>query len=158
MIYIGDRWADYRREGKIFIVTDKILTLGVDATNDLLIRVPDNSGIIALMQAEIADYADFYIYENPTLTNVGTALTPRNMNRAYSDGIDVLFFTNPQVNSVGTKIYDEFSLAWLGHFNEGTSVWEFKKGTDYLLRTHNLSEDPTYLKWRIVFRKITTDR
>ena len=152
----GDQWADYRREGKVFTVFHNIQTIAESGINDILIRVPDGSSITTLIQSEIMDYANFFIYENPTITSVGTQLIPRNMNRSYSDETDVLFFHTPTVGALGTQIYNEFSLAWLGYFNEGTGVWELKKGNDYLLRSQNLSEDESYLNWRIAFRKLTT--
>ena len=153
----GDRWADYRHEGKVFIATHNVITLGSGESRDMLIRVPDSSNVTALIQAEISDYMNSLIYESPVVGNVGTTVTPRNMNRSYGDDTDVLFFHTPTIISVGTLLYDEFSLAWLGYFNEGTGVWDLKKGTDYLLRANNLSEDAGYLKWRIVFRKITVE-
>lgn len=156
MMRIGDQWAEYRREGKVFIVGHNIVEVAPSGISDILIRVPENSSIIALLQGEIADYANFLLYENPSITSVGTALTPRNMNRSYSDDTDVLFFHSPTVgDNLGQQIYNEFSLAWLGYFNEGTGVWELKKGTDYVLRVQNLDEEAGYLNLRIVFRKIT---
>jgi len=156
MMRTGDQWAEHRREGKVFIATHSILTLASGGSTDMLIRVPDSSNVTALIQAEISDYMNSLIYESPIIGSVGTMITPRNMNRSYSDDMDVLFFHTPIITSVGALLYDEFSLAWLGYFNEGTGVWELKKGTDYLLRANNLSEDAGYLKWRIVFRKITS--
>lgn len=156
MIHTGEQWADYRREGKVFVATHSILTLDSGGLTDMLIRVPDSSHVTALIQAEISDYMNSTIYEAPTVARVGTKVVPRNMNRAYSDDTDVLFFYTPTITSEGTLLYDEFSLAWLGYFNEGTGVWDLKKGTDYLLRANNLSDDAGYLKWRIVFRKLTT--
>ena len=155
-MYAGDQWTEYRREGKVFIAVYNTFALEAGGLSDVLIRVPDSSSVIALIQAEISNYMNSSIYESPTVGSAGTKITPRNMNRSYSDDTDVLFFHTPTIVSVGTSLYSEFSLAWLGYFNEGTATWELKKGTDYLLRAQNLDEDAGYLKWRIAFRKITT--
>ena len=156
-MYNGDQWAKYRRMGQVFIVDHRVTAFAAGGVNDILIRVPETSSISALIQAEIADYADFYMYENPSLNNNGHQLTPHNMNRSHSDETDVLFSHSPDVSGLGTLIHHEFALAWLGHFNDGTAVWELKKGDVYLLRAQNMHEDTAYLKWRIVFRKITIE-
>ena len=155
-MYDGDRWADYRREGKVFIATHNVQIIEVNAISDVLIRVPDASSISALIQSEVMDYVNFSIYENSTIASVGTQIIPRNMNRSYSDEIDVLFSHTPTISELGTRFYDEFSLAWLGYFNDGTGVWELKNGNNYLIRAQNISNDEGYLNWRIAFRKITT--
>jgi len=156
-MYTNDQWAKYRRMGQVFIVDHAVTALAAGSMNDILIQVPGASNISALIQSEVADYADFYMYENPSLNNSGHWLIPRNMNRSHGDETDVLFSHSPDVSDLGTLIHHEFALAWLGHFNDGTAVWELKKGNTYLLRAQNIDEDAAYLKWRIVFRKITVD-
>ncbi len=155
MIPNVDLWNDYRRNGKVFIASFRTYPVGANSTSDILIRVPEDSSISILIQAEINDYMDFYIYENPILNNVGHSLIVRNMNRAYSDDTNVQFSHSPDINDVGSEIIREFGIAWFGYFNEGTAIWEFKKDTNYLLRIRNISGEDSFLTWRLVYRKIT---
>lgn len=85
---------------------------------------------------------DYYIYENPTLTNDGTALTEFDLNRTTSNASNVDVFHTPTITNVGTMI-DNGMIGTSGFlFDSGGSVspmedWIFKASESYLIGANN---------------------
>jgi len=85
---------------------------------------------------------DYYIYENPTLTNDGTALTEFDMNRETANASNVDVFHTPTITAVGTMI-DNGMIGTSGFlFDSGGSVspmedWIFKPSESYLIGANN---------------------
>jgi len=85
---------------------------------------------------------DYYVYENPTLTGDGTALTEFDMNRTTSNASNVDVFHTPTVSAVGTMI-DNGMLGSSGFLTDtGGSIspmrdWIFKESESYLVGANN---------------------
>jgi len=85
---------------------------------------------------------DYYVYENPTLTNDGTALTEFDLNRTTANASNVDVFHTPTVTNVGTMI-DNGMIGTSGFlFDSGGSVspmedWIFKASESYLIGANN---------------------
>ncbi len=85
---------------------------------------------------------DYYIYENPTLTNDGVALTEFDMNRTTANASNVDVFHTPVITAVGTMI-DNGMIGTSGFlFDSGGSVspmedWLFKASESYLIGANN---------------------
>jgi len=85
---------------------------------------------------------DYYIYEHPTLTADGTALTEFDMNRETANASNVEVFHTPTITAVGTMI-DNGMIGTSGFlFDSGGSVspmedWLFKPSESYLIGANN---------------------
>ena len=78
------------------------------------------------------------IYETPTITDDGVALTARNRNRSFADGVNATFFSGPTIGADGTLLVQQVMGAGKDEAGNGTtSEWIFKKGTNYLLKMTN---------------------
>ena len=85
---------------------------------------------------------DYYVYENPTLTNDGTALTEFDLNRVTANASNIDVFHTPTITNVGTMI-DNGMIGTSGFiFDSGGSVsnmedWIFKPSESYLIGANN---------------------
>ena len=85
---------------------------------------------------------DYYVYENPTLTGDGTALTEFDMNRVTANASNVDVYHTPAVTAVGTMI-DSGMIGTTGFLADtGGSVspmrdWMFKPSESYLIGANN---------------------
>jgi len=85
---------------------------------------------------------DYYVYENPTLTNDGTAISVFDMNRSTANTSNVLAYHTPTISNVGTMI-DNGMIGTSGFLaDSGGSVsqmadWIFKADESYLVGANN---------------------
>ena len=85
---------------------------------------------------------DYYVYENPTLTNDGTALTEFDINRVTANASNVDVFHTPTITGAGTMI-DNGMIGTTGFLSDtGGSVspmrdWVFKASESYLIGANN---------------------
>lgn len=127
--------------GNIFIGTF------ADATNfDLLVRVQPNEQLHMAITAQVEARATVSFIDSPTVTAVGTAVTPRNLNRHFSDSSSHLWYHSP-THSGGTTLTPQLIPA--GDFNKGGGlsgvfvehnfVPKDNAQTDYVVRVTNIS-------------------
>jgi len=85
---------------------------------------------------------DYYVYEDPTLTNDGTALVEFDMNRVTANASNVEVFHTPTITNVGTMIDNGMigTSGWLGDTGGSVSAmanWKFKPSESYLIGANN---------------------
>lgn len=107
---------------------------------DVLVSCDD---VPLAVQLNIAAGGDclFNLYENPTISSVGTALTAINLNRNSTKTCGASISHTPTVSSVGTLIYQLYSPGGM-RFSAGGGDASFqrgilKKGEQYLFRLTN---------------------
>lgn len=80
------------------------------------------------------------LYETPTITGNGTVVTPRNMNRNYSDTLNTLVFHTPTCSADGTLLKQISIGSGKTGSGQGESVhWHLKKGLSYYVKIKNVS-------------------
>lgn len=79
------------------------------------------------------------IYEHPTLTDSGTAITAFNLNRQYAGSIwNGSIWDGPTVTVTGTHIYQGAILTERTYGNFlSTDYWHFNPGSDYVIQLRN---------------------
>lgn len=85
---------------------------------------------------------DYYMYENPTLTNDGTALTEYDLNRVTANASNVDVFHTPTITNTGTMIDNGMigTSGWLGDTGGSVSAmanWKLKPSESYLIGANN---------------------
>jgi len=118
-------------------------TIGDDANADMLIKVGANKELHSAIAVVAGGDAYFYLYSGTTTSAIGTAITPRNMNREDgTDASDADVRHTPTVSSAGTQLAAGFipggqkNQAVGGDARSGAE-WILAKSTDYLARVTN---------------------
>jgi hypothetical protein len=120
-----------------------------DANADLIIDTPaDKAAHILFLVFTLGDF-ELRLYEGITYNaETGTAITPQNFNRTFSNTAVTTARQDATVSSTGTLIHTIAIPAGtgVGFFSSVTSSsirgdneWVFKNGTAYLLRLTNRS-------------------
>jgi len=129
-------------DGVVFSCFHSFLLTAAATSKWLHVKVPATH--IAHMRFRFMAEAkiDYYVYENPTLTGDGTALTEFDMNRVTANASNVEVFHTPGITAVGTMI-DNGMIGTSGFlFDSGGSVspmedWMFKPSESYLIGANN---------------------
>ena len=129
-------------DGVVFSCFHSFLLTAAATSKWLHVKVPATH--IAHMRFRFMSEAkiDYYVYENPTLTNDGTALTEFDINRVTANASNVDVFHTPTITNVGTMI-DNGMIGTNGFLSDtGGSVspmrdWMFKASESYLIGANN---------------------
>ncbi len=111
---------------------------------EVLVNVPTD--IIAHMafQASSGGNARLEIFENPTVTGAGTALSELNRNRRSGTTADVVATHTPTTSADGTALSDILVPGGTGGnsaggVSESFAEWVLKSNEDYLIRLTNIA-------------------
>lgn len=105
------------------------------ANADMLVRPVEETHL--RFDATSAGDAELLLYENPTISANGTALTLANRNRASKNVATTTAYSGPTVSAVGTKLFDTLVPAWT--HSQIFEEWVLKAGNIYLVRFTNKS-------------------
>lgn len=115
-------------------------------TAALLILIRSHATQVAHLRvtAALGGDAQFEIFEAPTTSADGAALTPVNLNRITANTPDTLIFSGPTVSADGTPLLDTLIPGGGGPHASGGTGGNFAEyilafGTDYLVRLTNIS-------------------
>lgn len=124
-------------------------TLGLGATRDILIKPTCPIDTHFLITIRSTGEANFFLYENTTVSNNGTLLQIRNRNRNYNDTNGVKLYRTPTVTTLGYSIEQvHFGNGQnTGGSIEGLNEIELNCNYNYLLRitSEAASNDIWYL-------------
>jgi len=129
-------------DGVVFSCFHSFLLTAAATSKWLHVKVPATH--IAHMRFRFMSEAkiDYYVYENPTLTNDGTALTEFDINRVTANASNVDVFHTPTITNVGTMI-DNGMIGTNGFLTDtGGSIspmrdWVFNASESYLIGANN---------------------
>jgi hypothetical protein len=142
--------------GDSYLVS-RIVDLGNGASDDILIIVPDEAGSgqsqklyhflpRGASEAEVI----WYLYEAPTVSANGTAMTAFNRNRNSAFTSDLEHYHTPTVTTVGTLISTDHAGSGRGTGGEARSEeFVLKNNTKYLLRVTNQTASNNYIDWHL---------
>jgi len=122
-------------EGKHFVTTYAAVKNNAE-TIVLLLTTPDNTAVAHLLtKLRSSGEANFVLSENPTVSNVGTALTEINRNRNSANTAGVVVTHTPTTSDAGTVIYTEHqgSGQQRGADVRGDNEFVLKQNEQYLL-------------------------
>lgn len=88
--------------------------------------------------------SQFRLYEEPTISDAGTALTKVNRNRMSSVTFTSAIYYDPTFSASGTELAVDYLPGGVknkevGATSSATAVWLLKPNTDYLLNIVNIS-------------------
>lgn len=147
-LYVIDVFHAKIHQGTAFEHT--LLVEGVNDTNTiaLLFVIGQGINLHARIGAKGGGQGILRLYENPTVSDNGTAQTPRNRNRQFSDATAGTLFANPTVSDNGTLLTEAlvpgssggfgFSAA-LGGASDLPEEWVFAADNTYLVELTNTS-------------------
>lgn len=112
-----------------------------NANADMLIQLTTPAHTI--IGAACGGDAEVFVYENPTFSAAGTALTAYNKNRISSNTSSAVVTHTPTITVVGTKLFERFMPGGKAAVAQGISDGSYgherilKGGNDYLIRVTN---------------------
>lgn len=130
-------------EGNMYIIHRMVDTLADDASINILLRNLEEEIHTVWFVAAGGD-AQFFVYENPTISNNGTTVPVYNVNRGSANTSFVLATHTPTVGGVGTQLLGKFlpggtgGNAGGGSLRQGTELI-LGAGRTYLFRLTNIS-------------------
>lgn len=131
-------------EGTLLSVYQKFPALADAGNADILIRTSADVNVICTFNVVGQARAESFLYEAPTVSATGTALTPRSRNRQKASDVSVgaSFFSGPTVSAVGTELIETRipgagRQRAIGGFSDGIAQWVLARDTDYLFRLTN---------------------
>jgi hypothetical protein len=128
--------------GETFHVARLVEDVANNASIDLLIVVGATKKLHLTMVGTAAGDAHAYLYETPTTSAAGTAVTAHNKNRGSSDTTTATITHTPTVSAPGTALDTALIPGGTKQQATGSSgaqrdEWILKKSTTYLLRLTN---------------------
>jgi hypothetical protein len=132
----------------------------IQATSkDFLIISPaaNESHLITFHFTSTQANAEIVLYEEPTTTDNGSALTLFNKNRKSSNVAETQLFQDPTVTGGSEGLQLEHDLIVGGKqsggsdFSETGEEWVLKANTKYLIRYNNNSNQDDVIDWKITF-------
>jgi hypothetical protein len=130
------------QDGVVFTCFHSFLLVAAATSKWLHVKIPATHTCHIRWRFMAEAKIDYYIYENPTLTDDGTALTEYDMNRTTANASNIDVFHTPTITNVGTMI-DNGMIGTSGFlFDSGGSVspmedWLFKASESYLIGANN---------------------
>jgi hypothetical protein len=124
---------------------------------DFLIITPavSESHLITFHMTSTQANAEVVIYEEPTTTDNGTALTLFNKNRNSVKVAETLVYRDPTVTVVGTQLEHDLIVGGKQSggldFSESGEEWVLKASTKYLIRYNNNANQDDVMDWKISF-------
>jgi hypothetical protein len=128
--------------------TSKLFPAVADSsTAEILLKLNSNLDWHIGFQVYVEGAATFEIFESPTITLDGAAVSLTNKNRSSSNVADGTAFSGPTISATGTSLETDYIPGGQGPHRSGGSggsgprqqEWIFKKGLNYLLRVTNTS-------------------
>jgi len=127
-----------------------------DETIEMLISTDASQSVHIRFQAGVGGDARIQIFENPTVTDNGTAITPVNRNRTSANTAVTSVYHTPTTSADGTILADHLAPGGGTGKSTGaiaTSFEEYilKSSEDYLFRVTNISGSNNPLSISVAF-------
>jgi len=138
-LYVIDNTISKILDGKSFHLSDANVVASTNSRT-LLLTTPNTTTRVYLSFAiNTTGVVQYFLYENPTISNVGTDLTS-SYNRDRNSGTVATLDVNhtPTVTSVGTAL----SQGYIGNNNNNIErsdirMWKLKANEEYMIRVTN---------------------
>ena len=103
--------------------------------------------------------AHFYLYENPTTTDVGTLVTAFNKNRNSTTTDTALIYHTPggvvTTDAGVLEISDTYTFAGTRIGQDNFGEWVLKQNEDYLFRVTSATTDNNHVSMRFIWTEVT---
>lgn len=151
-------------EGSHFVVTHKTAD-GADLPNDGVLEVLLTTGakdVHAVFEAVVEGDFELDIFENPTVTDDGTALAEVNLNRNSSKVATVVATHTPTTSADGDNLYSKWLLGGVGFFADTAlartdTEFNLKQNEQYLFRLTNRSGSGSPCSWVVQWYEHNVD-
>ncbi len=91
-------------DGNFYNTSKLFENVADDSSVDVLVKVGSNKKLHFTTVITVSGESFVYFYENPTISDNGTAMNIVNMNRGSSNTSDANIYYSPTVTSVGTSV------------------------------------------------------
>lgn len=133
-------------EGKAFHLSDANVVANTNSRT-LLLTTPNTATRVYLgVKVATNVLVQYFIYENPTVSNVGTDLTSYNKDRNSAVAATLDVNHTPTVSSVGTVLTNGYLVT--NNVNSESiedRLWVLKQNEEYLVRVSNNSGGNAYI-------------
>lgn len=127
-------------DGKLFSVSKAWEDLADDGVATFLITCHASYHLVTYFEFNSEGAAIIELFETPTISANGTAVTPRNMNRNVVDTINTLVFHTPTISADGTQLLQSSIGSGKTGSGSGEAIhWHLKKGLSYYIKLKNVS-------------------
>ena len=128
--------------GDMYSVSHLFTSVAVAASVDILIKVGSNKDLHFIFSVGAGAEAYVYFYENPTITDNGTAIPIYNMNRDSSNTSDATAYYTPTVGAVGTQLCVDLIPGATKQKDAGGNIrhdteWILDENKNYMIRVTN---------------------
>lgn len=137
-IRVASREEKALTSGRAFVVAERSAGVASAGVLELLIRAPASGQVRATLRGSATGEAHTDLFEGPTVSVDGTAVSRVNRNRTGTpQASGVLAFTGPTTSADGTSLFKEILGGQFAGGEERILEFKLKPGTDYLLRVTN---------------------
>ena len=128
--------------GDMYSASHLFIDVASTANADILVKVGSNKDLHFIFSISAGAEAYVYLYEDPTITDDGTAVNIYNMNRGSSNTSDANVYFTPTIGAVGTQLcVGSLPAAFKKNDMGGTirqdTEWNLEEDTNYLIRVIN---------------------
>lgn len=143
-------------DGKLFHASKVWEDVADDGIAAYLITCPADLYVVTYFEFSSEGAAIVEIFETPTITDNGTVVTSRNMNRDCPDTVDTLIYHTPTIGADGTLLKQII----IGSGKEGSGAgeavhWHLKKGLSYYVKIKNVAGQVKSLSASVKFFETT---
>jgi len=146
-------------DGVMFEASYIFVSVAGSANADILVIVGSKKELHVTFHIVSAGQGLIYLYESPTITANGTALTINDMNRVTKNTSDASAFYTPTVGATGTVLSQSIVEGGTGGNKIGGQVrwgteWILKKSTEYLIRVTNNTAQTQNMSIQVEFYEV----
>ena len=146
-------------QGRTFHFSELISSLGNGSNQDYYIVSPSGAHLRFWTIHANTGPITITLYENPTISDNGSAQTVQNMSRFSSNTTGLILYKSPTVSNVGTRL--EFDILFpskkdaAGATDDNPLEWILKTTNTYLIRVNNGSGGATDVHFKIQWYHIS---
>ena len=144
-------------EGKFFSVGHADAAAAASADIEVLVAAGANTDIHTYIKMIAGADARLDVFEAPTVTAAGTAITPQNHNRGSANTCDCTVTHTPTLSADGTQIWQEYLPGGSGGNSPGavqhvgSEQMIMAAGETYLFRLTNLGATAQMIQLQLAY-------
>lgn len=141
-------------EGTMFSVCNVTDLTSSGNMTFLLITPNSTNGLIHIVfDVETESEAEYQLWENSTISNNGTAVTPINRNRSIATTAATKVFYTPTITSLGATLCTKHwgSGKGVGGGDRSIEEWVLKANTNYIIRVTNFTVNANHATLEMVW-------
>lgn len=145
-------------EGKLFFASKVWEDLADNGLATCLVKCHADYCVVVYFEFNSEGAAIIELFETPTITDDGTVITPRNMNRNFSDTLNTSTYHTPTISSDETLLKQISIGSGKGGSGSGEAIhWHLKHGLNYYIKLKNVAGQAKTVSCAVKFFETTSD-